>query len=206
MLQSYLLGSANVPCHLCFLRPTRVHNPNGISIGSAAFAGFTSVTDRPIDSNNRPHLRIKYERYGLKSHRQCYKRNFTQFTASSKHPANTWSLSTTWNKRSSTARHTARTSRQTDRQTDSQSLTSSALSSSSESCRPRAAFCSFFLSSASWASVSSKRKPLPLNPLKLVTFRPSYMSPTTTTMGDFIFPLKPSFKLGFKPNFSLKPN
>jgi len=27
-----------------------------------------------------------------------------------------------------------------------------------------------------------------------------------TTLGDFIFPLKPSFKLGFKPNFGLKPN
>jgi len=26
------------------------------------------------------------------------------------------------------------------------------------------------------------------------------------TVGDFIFPLKPSFKLGFKPNFGLKPN
>jgi len=26
------------------------------------------------------------------------------------------------------------------------------------------------------------------------------------TLGDFIFPLKPSFKLGFKPNFGLKPN
>jgi len=25
-------------------------------------------------------------------------------------------------------------------------------------------------------------------------------------MGDSIFPLKPSFKLGFKPNFGLKPN
>jgi len=25
-------------------------------------------------------------------------------------------------------------------------------------------------------------------------------------LGDFIFPLKPSFKLGFKPNFGLKPN
>jgi len=29
---------------------------------------------------------------------------------------------------------------------------------------------------------------------------------TEQTMGDFIFPLKPSFKLGFKPNFGLKPN
>jgi len=25
-------------------------------------------------------------------------------------------------------------------------------------------------------------------------------------LGDFIFQLKPSFKLGFKPNFGLKPN
>ena len=30
-------------------RPTRVLNPNGISIGSAVFAGLTSVTDRPTD-------------------------------------------------------------------------------------------------------------------------------------------------------------
>jgi len=29
---------------------------------------------------------------------------------------------------------------------------------------------------------------------------------TMATMGDFTFPLKPSFKLGFKPNFGLKPN
>jgi len=27
--------------------PTRVHNPNAISIGSAIFAGLTTVTDRP---------------------------------------------------------------------------------------------------------------------------------------------------------------
>jgi len=27
-----------------------------------------------------------------------------------------------------------------------------------------------------------------------------------TTLADFIFPLKPSFKLSFKPNFGLKPN
>ena len=29
-----------------FLGPTRVLNPNGISIGSAIFAGLTTVTDR----------------------------------------------------------------------------------------------------------------------------------------------------------------
>jgi len=29
--------------------PTRVHNPNGISIDSFVFAGLTSVTDRQTD-------------------------------------------------------------------------------------------------------------------------------------------------------------
>jgi len=29
--------------------PTRVHNPNDISIGSEVFAGLTTVTDRPTD-------------------------------------------------------------------------------------------------------------------------------------------------------------
>jgi len=45
-----------------FLGASLAHNPNGISIGSAVFAGFT--TDRPRDHerprysvcNNRPHL------------------------------------------------------------------------------------------------------------------------------------------------------
>jgi len=38
-----------------FLGPTRVLNPNGISIGSAVFAGHTSVTDRPTHrQTNRP--------------------------------------------------------------------------------------------------------------------------------------------------------
>jgi len=32
-----------------FLGPTRVHNPNDVSISSAVFAGLTSVTDRPTD-------------------------------------------------------------------------------------------------------------------------------------------------------------
>jgi len=32
-----------------FLRPTQVLEPNGISIGSAVFAGFTTVTDGPTD-------------------------------------------------------------------------------------------------------------------------------------------------------------
>jgi len=36
-----------------FLEPIRSHNPNGISIGSAAFAGLTSVTDRPTDHATR---------------------------------------------------------------------------------------------------------------------------------------------------------
>jgi len=32
-----------------FPGPTRILNPNGISIGSAVFAGLTSVTDRQTD-------------------------------------------------------------------------------------------------------------------------------------------------------------
>ena len=35
------------------LGPPRVHNPNGISIGSAVFAGLTSVTDRTTDHVTR---------------------------------------------------------------------------------------------------------------------------------------------------------
>jgi len=45
-----------------FPGPTRVLNPNGISIGSAVFVWLTSVTDTPTDRSrysvgNRPHLR-----------------------------------------------------------------------------------------------------------------------------------------------------
>jgi len=54
-VQSYSLGGANVhpiytPSNTCFLKPTRVHIPNGISIGSAALQGFRSwQTDRQTD-------------------------------------------------------------------------------------------------------------------------------------------------------------
>ena len=37
------------PSNAWFLGPTRILNPNGISIGAAVFAGITSVTDRPTD-------------------------------------------------------------------------------------------------------------------------------------------------------------
>ena len=37
------------PSNTRFPGPTRVLNPNGISIGSAVFAGLTNVTDRPTD-------------------------------------------------------------------------------------------------------------------------------------------------------------
>ena len=46
-----------------FFGPTRILNPNGISIGAAVFAELTSMTDRPTDrprytvGNNKPHLR-----------------------------------------------------------------------------------------------------------------------------------------------------
>jgi len=41
------------PSNTWFSGPTRVLNPNGISIGSAVFAGLTSVTDRPSDDATR---------------------------------------------------------------------------------------------------------------------------------------------------------
>ena len=36
-------------CDMWFLGLTRVLNPNGISIGSVVFAGFSTVTDRQRD-------------------------------------------------------------------------------------------------------------------------------------------------------------
>jgi len=40
------IGGSGLPSNTWFLGPTRVLNSNGISIGAAAFAGITSVTDR----------------------------------------------------------------------------------------------------------------------------------------------------------------
>jgi len=37
------------PSNTLFPGPTQVLNPNGVSIGSAIFAGLTGVTDRPTD-------------------------------------------------------------------------------------------------------------------------------------------------------------
>jgi len=57
------MGGAEPPSNTWFPGPTRVLNPNGISIGSAVFAGLTTVKDRQTDrprysvSNNTPHLR-----------------------------------------------------------------------------------------------------------------------------------------------------
>jgi len=42
-------GVSGPPSNTWFLGPTRVLNPNGILMGAAVFAGFTSVTDRPTD-------------------------------------------------------------------------------------------------------------------------------------------------------------
>jgi len=57
------IGGSGLPSNSWFPGPTRANNPNGILIGSAVFAGLTSVTDRQTDrprysvGNNRPHLR-----------------------------------------------------------------------------------------------------------------------------------------------------
>ena len=60
-------GRSGPPSNTWFPGPTRVLNPNGISIGSAVFARLTSVADRQTDrqtarylvGNNRPHLHIR---------------------------------------------------------------------------------------------------------------------------------------------------
>ena len=41
------------PSNTCFLGPTQVHNPNGISIGSAIFAQFTSQCHRACTSPSK---------------------------------------------------------------------------------------------------------------------------------------------------------
>ena len=57
-----LTGGSGLPSNIWFFGPTRVKIMNSITISSAAFAGLTDVTDRPIDwpcysvCSNRPHL------------------------------------------------------------------------------------------------------------------------------------------------------
>jgi len=57
------IRGSGLPSNTWFLGPSRVLNPNGISISAAIFAGITSVTDRLTDrqcysvGNNRPHVR-----------------------------------------------------------------------------------------------------------------------------------------------------
>jgi len=43
------MGDREPPSNTWFLGPTQVRNPNGILIGSVAFAGLTIVTDRRTD-------------------------------------------------------------------------------------------------------------------------------------------------------------
>jgi len=50
------------PSNAWFLGPTRVHNPNGISIDSAIFAGLTIVADRQTDHATSVTIRRIYVR------------------------------------------------------------------------------------------------------------------------------------------------
>jgi len=54
------MGRSRPPSNTWFLGPTRVHNPNGTSIGFAVLQGLRKQRDRPQYSvcNNRPHLAI----------------------------------------------------------------------------------------------------------------------------------------------------
>jgi len=47
------LSISELPCNTRFLGSIEAHNPNGISIASAVFAGLTSVTDRQTDHATR---------------------------------------------------------------------------------------------------------------------------------------------------------
>jgi len=47
------MGISGPPSNTWFPGPIWIVNPNGISIGSAIFAGLTSVTDRPTDHATR---------------------------------------------------------------------------------------------------------------------------------------------------------
>ena len=46
------------PTKTCFSVSIRVHIPNGISIGSAVFAGFVVVTDRQTDHATIGHIYV----------------------------------------------------------------------------------------------------------------------------------------------------
>jgi len=58
------IGGSGLPSNTWFLGLTKVINPNGILIGSAVFAGLTSVTNRPTNGPrysvgyHRPHLHV----------------------------------------------------------------------------------------------------------------------------------------------------
>jgi len=49
MDRRFAWGRSEAPSNTRFLGPSRVLNPNGISIGSAAFAGLTTMTDGPTN-------------------------------------------------------------------------------------------------------------------------------------------------------------
>ena len=83
------MGELDPPSNTWFSGPTRVLNPNGISIGSAVFAGLTSVTDRltdrPTDHATRSvaigrmylrsaAMRSKNPEFGVMLHRQRAKK------------------------------------------------------------------------------------------------------------------------------------
>ena len=54
-------GTCRPQSNTWFLGPTGIHIPNGVPIGSVAFAGLTTATDRqtiPLSCNHRPHLRV----------------------------------------------------------------------------------------------------------------------------------------------------
>jgi len=62
-------GGSGLPSNTWFLGPIRAHNPNGISISSAVFAGLTIVTDRRTDRETD--RQIARPRYSVCNNRLC---------------------------------------------------------------------------------------------------------------------------------------
>jgi len=72
------------PSNTWFIGPTRVHSPNGISIGSVVFAWFSTVTDRPTDT---PHHRSRIRYLSKKI------ANFNEFSEIKKNRKNSYKKS-----------------------------------------------------------------------------------------------------------------
>jgi len=88
------MGGSEPPSNTRSLGPTQVLNPNGTLIGSAIFAGLTSVTDRPTDHATRS---LTIDRIYVRSTAMWSNNNITVITTAYKdtqthHHTCTWQV------------------------------------------------------------------------------------------------------------------